>query len=155
MKDLDIKKSRNGLGIFTKRDFYPEEKIFEVKGSFISCNEEDDLDEKTRANTFRFDKEKYISPEGRIGDYLNHSCTPNSKVSKIVDNLFVVAVENIKKGSEVTIDYSTILAADDYWEMDCNCGSTDCRGLVKKFNSLPSSIKDKYISSNMVPDYIL
>jgi SET domain-containing protein len=155
MEKIEIRKSKNGLGIFSINGFSSKEVIFEVKGSFISCYEEDDIDEKTRANTFRFDEEKYLSPEGEIGDFLNHSCNPNSTVLKNDEKLFVVAVNDIGKNEEVTIDYSTIIALDDSWEMKCNCGSNKCRNQIGTFDSLPKEIKHKYVLLNMVPEYIL
>jgi uncharacterized protein len=154
-KNLIIKKSRNGRGIFTRKAFVPEETIFQVVGKRIECNEEDDIDDETRNNTYRFDEDLYISPAGRIGDFLNHSCEPNAKVVKKNNRLFIVAVSLIPEGQEVTIDYSTIIASDDSWDMKCNCGTKSCRGLVKEFKSLPPATKKKYLSLGMVPAYIL
>ena len=153
-EELCVKKSRNGRGICTRRDFLSGEIIFEVTGTFIACDEDDDVDEETRANTYRYDEDRYISPAGRIGDFLNHSCDPNAKVVKKNKKLFVIAVADIPKGEEVTIDYSTILAADDVWEMKCNCGTKKCRGLIKKFDTLPLAIKKNYLARGMVPSYI-
>jgi SET domain-containing protein len=154
-KDLDIGRAKNGQGIFVLRDFKKGEKVFEVKGVFISGKEEENIDEKKRSNSFRYDKDSYISPEGEIGDFLNHSCEPNAKVSKKKGKLYIVAIDRIGKSQEVTIDYSTILANDDIWEMHCKCGSTHCRKKIKRFNSLPNSLKEKYISLLMVPRHIL
>ena len=154
-KNLLVKKSRNGRGIFAKKDFLPEEIIFEVTGEFTTCDLEDEMDEKTRANTYRYDKKLYISPKGRVGDFLNHSCNPNSKVAKNNGKLFIVSIGSIPKNTECTIDYSTILATDDIWEMKCNCGSKNCRGIVKEIGSLPKKTIKKYLVSDMIPDYIL
>lgn len=154
-KDLPIKRARNGKGIFGKRDFTPQEVIFEVTGTFIRGDEEDDIEEETRNNTYRYDKEKYLSPEGRLGAMLNHSCEPNAKVVKKHKKLFIVATKDIPKGTEVVFDYSTILASDDIWRMDCNCGAKNCRGIIKKFNSLPKKTKRDYLLHAMVPKYIL
>ncbi len=151
--ELSIKKSRNGRGIFARRDFLPETRIFEVTGAYITCDEEDDIDETTRANAFRLDEDRYISPQGRMGDFLNHSCDPNAKVVKSANRLYIVSIKLIPRGEEVTIDYSTIITSDDTWEMKCNCGADDCRGLIKKFSSLPLKTKKKYRSLGMVPDY--
>ncbi|OHB04702.1 MAG: hypothetical protein A3B14_01680 [Candidatus Zambryskibacteria bacterium RIFCSPLOWO2_01_FULL_45_21] len=153
--DLVVGNSRNGKGVFASRKFFIGEKIFEIRGNFVDCYECDELDEKKRSNTFRFNKEKYISPEGELGDFINHSCNPNSRVVKIDSKLFIEAIEDIVGGEEITFDYSTILASDDIWEMKCNCGSKNCRGLIKSFHSLPEQTKQKYITLNMVPDYSL
>lgn len=154
-KDLIVKKARNGLGIFAKKDFKVGKKVFEIKGSRITCDVCEDADEETRSNAYRFDKDFYISPDGRMGDFLNHSCKPNVKILKENGKLFVVTIFYIKKGEEFVFDYSTILASDDIWEMECNCGEKDCRGVVKRFKSLPKKLKEFYISEKIVPKHIL
>ena len=152
--NLMVTKSKNGNGIFTKRNFAAQEIVFEVTGTFISCNEEEDLDEEARSNIYRYDENLYISPKGKIGNFLNHSCNPNAKVSKIGKRLFIFVIKNIPKEKEVTIDYSTIIASDDLWKMKCNCGSSICRKKVGKFNLLPIKLKDKYKTKKIVPEYI-
>ncbi len=152
---LVVKNVRNGKGIVTKKKFLPNETIFEVAGIFVACDEDDDMDEAERNNTFRFDVDRYISPKGRIADYLNHSCEPNAKVLKKNKKLFVVAINTIPKNVEVVIDYSTITARDDIWTMKCNCGTESCRGIIKKFSSLPKRIRENYITHSIVPKYIL
>lgn len=152
-RELAVKKSRNGRGIFARRNFLPGETIFEVTGAFVTCNEDDDMDEETRANTYRYDEDKYISPQGRMGDFLNHSCEPNAKVVKKDGRLFIVAIVAVAKGEEVVIDYSTITAPDDSWEMQCNCGTSKCRGIIRKFNSLPLITRKRYRALGMVPKY--
>jgi hypothetical protein len=140
---------------FAKSDFHTGDKVFEVKGAFISGDEDDDIDEKTRDNAFRFDKEKYLSPAGEVGDFLNHSCNPNSAVVKKKNKLFIVAVKDIKGGAEIFIDYSTIIAQDDSWQMKCDCGDKNCRKIIKGFNTLPRKIRERYKFLQMVPEYII
>jgi SET domain-containing protein len=152
---LMIKKSRNGKGIFTRRNFQAEERLFEVTGGFITYNEDEEIDKETRSNTYRYSKDLFINPKEEIGDYLNHSCNPNSKVAKIGKRLFIISIKSILKNREVVIDYSTIIAADDSWKMECNCGSRICRKKIGKFKSLPSELRGKYIKTNIVPAYIL
>ncbi len=154
-KNLIVKDSRNGKGIFGKKDFEIDDIIFQVTGKLIAGDEDDDIDDETRDNTYRYNTDTYISPKGRIGDMLNHSCNPNAKVTKEGDRLLIRAIKNIIIGKEITIDYSTIIAADDIWVMECNCGSTKCRGKIGKFKLLPIAIKNKYITENIVPEYIV
>ncbi len=153
--DVEIKHTLNGKGIVALRDFSEEEILFEVTGPFVTCDEDEDMDERMRSNTFRYSEELYISPAGNVGDFQNHSCEPNAKVVKTGDRLFVVAAQPIRKGEEILIDYSTIVAADDVWEMQCACGSDSCRGVIKSFNTLPAELRQKYEQSGMVPQYIL
>ncbi|MDB5266828.1 MAG: hypothetical protein JWN89_643 [Parcubacteria group bacterium] len=153
--DVHVRRSRNGQGIFANRDFSAQEVIYEVKGKLITCGEDEDIDQRVRDNTFRFDKEKYLSPEGELGDFQNHSCEPNAGVFKSKKKLFIKAIKNIKEGKEILIDYSTILATDDTWTMKCNCGSANCRGIIKKFKNIPKVTKEKYLALGIVPEYIL
>lgn len=154
-RDVAVRKARNGRGIFARRDFRPEDVIFQVVGKRIECNEDDDLDEKTRNNTYRFDADTFISPAGRLGDFLNHSCEPSAKVIKKNNRLFIVTARPIAKGEEVAIDYSTITASDDVWEMQCNCGTKSCRGTIQRFRSLPRATRKDYLSRGLVPDHVL
>lgn len=155
-EDLVVAKSRNGNGVFAKRALKPEEILFEVKGEFVTCNLDEEMDEEERSNTYRFDEEVYISPgKNNITNYINHSCEPNTKIIKKNDRIFVVTINPVSQKEELTFDYSTMLASDDVWEMDCNCGSPICRGKVLQFENIPEDIKSKYISLKIVPDYIL
>lgn len=47
--------------------------------------------------------------EDPIGQYLNHCCNPNTRVSLIAgtSSIVLVATENIKRGDEITFDYRT------------------------------------------------
>ena len=154
-KTLAVKKSRNGRGIFAQKDFKPNKVLFEITGVFVTCDEDEHMDEEERANTYRYSKKWYISPKGRLGDMLNHSCEPNAKVIKRDGRLYIVAVTAVPKGAEVLIDYSTILAADDSWTMHCNCGTATCRKVIKQFNKLPKKVQESYRAQDIVPRYIL
>jgi hypothetical protein len=73
------------------------------------------------------------SPGGRLDDYLNHSCRPNTGFVQGTLELFALA--DIEAGNEITWDYSTAMAETD-WRMECRCGAQGCRGLVLPFDEL-------------------
>ena len=152
-RNLTIKSTRTGRGVIAMKPFSPKEICFEVTGKRVTL-EEEWLTKKMRDNTFRYNKTYYLSPKGTIGDFLNHSCEPNSLVKKVGSRLFVVALDPIDTGQEVSIDYSTILADDDVWEMACQCGKSTCRGTIGQFKSLPKTLKTKYRRLGAVPSYI-
>lgn len=154
-KNIYIKDARNGKGVFTQKKILPEKIILEIKGVFLACNEDDEIDEETRNNAFRYDDDLYISPGKEIANFINHSCEPNAKVVKNNKKLFIYSILPILKNEEVLFDYSTILARDDVWEMECNCGSQKCRKVVKQFKKLAPKLKEKYIKEEIVPDFIL
>ena len=59
--------------------------------------------------------------------YVNHSCDPNTETRNQCD----VAVEDIKKGEEITSDYAEQGSSVSFI---CMCGSKKCRGLIKRFD---------------------
>lgn len=152
---VTIKKSRNGQGIFAKKDFKAGQIIFQVTGPLVTCDEDEAMDETERANTFRYSAKWFISPKGRLGDMLNHSCAPNARVVKKAGRLLITAFSRIQKGDEISIDYSTILAGDDTWTMRCDCGEPACRRTIGQFRKLPRRIRERYLANDMVPPYIL
>lgn len=154
-KNIAVKKSNTGKGVFVKKDFMKDETLFEIKGKLITCEEDENIDEETRSNTIRFNRDYFLSPKGNLGNFTNHSCNPNSRIVKRKNKLYIVSITDIKKGHEVTFDYSTVLARDDVWTMKCSCKEKICRKVVKRFQSLPAKIKKDYISLKIIPKYIL
>jgi len=71
---------------------------------------------------------------------LNHSCDPNSWV----DGLNLVARKKIKKGEEITMDYSTMYAISIGPQFKCNCGSLNCRGGWKPDDHKQQWFLDRY-----------
>lgn len=152
---LEVKKTRNGFGVFVKNDFKIGETILEIVGPFITCDVDENIDDRIRSNAYRYNTNLYINPEGTFADFLNHSCKPNIKIIKNNKKLFVESIVPISKGSEILFDYSTVIASDDEWEMMCNCGEKECRKVVCGFSSLPVRTKNLYIKNSIVPDYIV
>ena len=149
-----VAKARNGYGVFATRRFEKGETIFEITGPYVTCDEDEDLEDAVRANTYRFDENYYINPVGTVADRTNHSCNPNAKIVKKDNKLFVVAHKHIVPKKEICFDYSTILASDDVWTMKCNCGSRLCRDVVRRFRLLPKELRARYIREAIVPAYI-
>jgi uncharacterized protein len=154
-KKITVRAAKNGLGLFSKCVVIKNETIFEVMGVLVSGDAGDTMSESARANLFRYDADSYISPEGNVGAYLNHSCEPNSKVVKRGRKLYVVAIHTIAKGKEVCVDYATIAASDDVWQMRCSCGSIECRKKIGRYIDLPAQLQRSYMRRGVVPEYIL
>ncbi len=81
-----------------------------------------------------------MGPSGKLDDYINHSCNPNSGLIIKNEKVNLIAIKNIKNGKEITYDYSTTINEDN-WKMRCNCGSKICRKIIKDFKYLPKNIK--------------
>ena len=93
----------------------------------------------------------------------NHSCAPNCFVRGSVD-CELVALRDIKKGEEITFDYSTTVNENDekiqnarfaYWMCPCHCGSPLCRGIIDQFKTLPKKVQNFYIKNKYMPDFML
>ena len=54
---------------------------------------------------------------GNIARYINHSCTPNCYTRVIGDTIWIIAARDIRKGEELTYDYST----DGAGAIPCRC----------------------------------
>jgi hypothetical protein len=59
-------------------------------------------------------------------NYFNHSCEPNIGFNSNDD---YVAIKNIKKGSELLLDYSYLNTNPDY-KITCLCKSKKCRKII-------------------------
>lgn len=68
----------------------------------------------------------------------NHSCAANT----VCDGLNVIALKDIAKGEELTLDYAVFL--DEHMEsFVCRCGTPECRGLISGTNQ--NSITEREI----------
>jgi SET domain-containing protein len=153
-KYLTIKNSKTGLGVFAKKFFPAETILCEIKGKLMTCGLDEEIDDKLRDNAIRFSSKYYLSPEGQVGDYFNHSCNPNSFILKINKKLYLKSARDILSGEEITFDYSTITARDDIWIMKCHCNNKNCRKIIGSFDKLSKKTKNNYLSRKMVPSYI-
>ncbi|MEO6838177.1 MAG: SET domain-containing protein-lysine N-methyltransferase, partial [Ginsengibacter sp.] len=56
----------------------------------------------------------------------NHSCEPNTEY----EGLNVRATKSIKKGEELTLDYTTFLN-EEMESFICNCGAPNCKKIIQ------------------------
>jgi SET domain-containing protein len=157
-KGLTVRPVRNGLGIVALRSFRHSALICEIKGRIVSAStmwRYWETDPRLAENCFRYSAERYLNPEGEIGQYANHSCQSNAGIVKQGRGLWLKAIANIARGDEVTHDYSTLLGTDDVWEMRCNCGAANCRRRVRHIGTLPASVIRRYRQYGIIPAFIL
>ena len=154
---LTVKPVRNGLGIVATRAFPQDTLVCEIKGSIVSTAtvwRYWDTDPRLGENCFRYSAERYLNPEGEIGQYANHSCQPNAGIVKQGRRLWLKAIAPIARGDEVTHDYSTLLGTDDIWKMRCDCGAARCRRTVGHVHTLPAGVLYTYRRLGIVPEFI-
>jgi SET domain-containing protein len=157
-QSLAVKPVRNGHGIIAVKPFRRGALIVEIKGKIVTADEVWrywEIDPRLGENCFRYDEDHYLDPNGEIGQYANHSCNPNAGIIRKGRRLILKAIAPIAAGEEVTHDYSTLLAADDIWEMRCNCGESNCRRVVRNIGRLPAATVRTYRRLRIVPDFIL
>ena len=119
-----IKNSKiQGKGVFAGADFRKKDIVMKWDDSVILTKNEAKKIPKRYRKYLVFFRGRYImaqSPE----KYLNHSCEPNTKEGRLCD----VAARDIKKGEELTTDYS--INAPPHIKMKCLCGSRKCRKII-------------------------
>lgn len=131
---LDIQNSTiEGRGYFATTDiplgtivyFYGESDIRYSPEQF----EKLEPDVKKRVMDFAVEDEFGNWVETSTGAFTNHSCDPNIMPIFINGIYFDIAIKDIKKGEEITIDYSLFFSSQK-WQMECHCGSNNCRHFV-------------------------
>ncbi|MEK6983140.1 MAG: SET domain-containing protein-lysine N-methyltransferase [Nanoarchaeota archaeon] len=155
MAELILKNSKkHGKGIFADKDFKKNEKIMELHGGLYTYQQLPFPYFEVEDRYVQIGQNLYMGPPGGLDDFVNHSCNPNAGLKINGKKVDVIAVKNIKTGEEITWDYSTTMDEDD-WEMDCLCGSQNCRKRVRDFKYLPKDTQKKYIELGIIPEYIL
>ena len=119
-----VKQSKiHGKGVFTNRDFKKGDVVIEYDLEELTKEEFDNLPEAERHFTAKRDGGYVLFvPPAR---YVNHSCEPNTTS---VDMKYDVAVRDIKKGEEITGNYSEENVPG--LKMKCNCGSENCKRII-------------------------
>ena len=145
-----IKKDVKGYGVYAARDFKKGEKIH-VLGGKISTPKSIALHQKNFKrgiiDPLQIGDDKYLELDA-LSVKFNHSCDPNASLREMST---LYAFKNIKKGEEITYDYSTTID-ESFW---CKCGSKNCRGVIYDFFSLPNKAKRYYFGNNALPAHIM
>lgn len=66
-----------------------------------------------------------VARQDELENYCNHSCSPNAESN----GKGLVAMRDIARDEEITVDYARLSAAS--WSMTCNCGADNCSGTVR------------------------
>lgn len=96
---------------------------------------------------FQCDAETFIYTVEDDG-YMNHSCDPNTWW---LDDETLIARRDIAVGEEVTYDYATT-EISIFYEMNCQCGTASCRGLITEKDHLNSSWQTLY--GDHIPSFV-
>jgi len=115
--------SGTGEGLFAKVNFKKGNLIFTWEGVLkkgrYPCYVGD--------RWLQIEKCQWIAPlRNNLGLYINHSYNPNSGIKNSVK---IVAMKNIRRGEEVTFDYSTS-ESENGWYLICHCKNKNCRRIL-------------------------
>jgi hypothetical protein len=126
-----------GYGIFADGDFKKGDIIFAWEG----ITKKGIYPWYVGDRWLQIGKFQWLDPSiSNPGYYINHSCNPNSGIRNSVK---MVAMRDIKKGEEVTFDYSTS-ETEDGWYLICHCGEKNCRRIIKPYEFLSKELKLRY-----------
>ena len=126
-------------GLFARTNLKKDEIIFIIKGSLAKVLSPPEVFEEGQ-NWIGIGEDKWISPsDNSLARYINHSCSPNAGRRGLVT---VVALKDIKKFEQVTIDYS-ITEGSPHWKMTCRCGHPRCRKIIRGIQFLSPNQFDR------------
>ena len=134
--------SLNGKGIFANEAIKKGEIVF-IKGGHIL--KRDEIFSSGVINSYFPISDDYFlgatnkDEEDSIKLYQNHSCNPNVGLH---GEITFVALRDIEKDEELTVDYAFIDNED--YSFKCTCGSSNCRGTITGYDWKIKELQDKY-----------
>ena len=129
-----------GHGLFAQREYKKGSVLLLVQGLRIG-----DDDKRLTHRAVQIDKHSFIEPRRFSGIwYLNHCCEPNA----YMEMKKLVARRDIKKGEEITADYS-LFTSFSAWDMECACKTSSCRKLILPYGKLEKRPKT-FVSSYLL-----
>lgn len=137
-----------GTGVFAGRPFRPGDELLEFVGERKDVSAFKDL-----THALQIGPTTYISPSGKIDDYVNHSCDPNTGVREDKGRIVLFALKPISRGDEVTFDYATTQEGH-HWTITCACGSPLCRKTIADFRDMPVERQKYYLEKGAVLPFI-
>jgi SET domain-containing protein len=131
----------HGKGVFARRDIPKGTRIVEYVGDRITHKQADDryADHDPNDNhTFLFivDRRTVIDGgvQGNDARFINHSCDGNCESEIEKSRVYIEAIKDIPKGTELGYDYQIGRSKEDPPDVDviyaCRCGSPKCRGTM-------------------------
>lgn len=132
-----------GLGVVAVKSITKGEPVGVLGGIIVPKSEVKEYWKKEGHVGIQISDEFFIVPPNRAelkkyGVY-NHSCDPN--IGFGAESIVLYATRNIKPGEELVFDYAGCELNKPAFK--CNCGSENCRGVVK-----PTDWKNKTIQKN-------
>ncbi len=129
----------HGTGVFAEEDIKKGTKIMQYLGEKISKEEgtKRELEQLKGAKhgagqVYLFELDENFDIDGDVpyndARFVNHSCDPNCEVDIKNGEIWYVALRDIKKGEELSIDYGFDL--EYFAQYICECGAPNCIGFI-------------------------
>jgi hypothetical protein len=139
----------HGRGIFAARNVKAGEVVCIIRGRKMFKVNQDEKDALDNPDWIGIELNAWIDPVPPY-KYLNHSCDPTTIIK---DKRFLIALRDIKKDEEITIDYS-LTEIDLRWSMSCSCSAKNCRKIAKAIQELSEDVYNSYLP-NIPKDFQL
>lgn len=137
MKQIYVGKSGiDHNGLLAGEPIKAGERIQYVNGKRAHWTTRNAKDSKAIQNWIGVGRNTWINTKGTPFRYINHSCEPSAA---IIGTKTVLALRDIRRDEEITIDYS-MTDADPFWEMECKCGSKKCRKIIGSIQTVPPDV---------------
>jgi len=152
-KKLIVKDTHKyGKGVFAGKDIKKGEIIHVLDGKKLDLNDVVEIINSGKENLddiFQIGRRTYIDLD-ELSRTFNHSCDPNGGIRKTSE---MFAMRDIKKGEQLTYDYSLTIMPTD-WEMKCKCGSKNCRKVLGDVLSVPKKRREEYKKAGALQTYM-
>ena len=120
----------HGLGVIALENITKGEVVGVLGGVIVPKKEINNYWKIMGHVGIQIDDEFFIVPTTREElektGIFNHSCNPNCGFS---NQITLIAIKDIKKGEELVFDYAFCESFME--ELRCNCGSPNCRKIIK------------------------
>lgn len=148
---LEVRNSKiGGRGVFAKENIIRGTRLAIFGGKLMLIDEIRNLPEPLQEYTMQIEERFALGPpqnstEPDETDFFNHSCEPNGGFK---GQMFLVAMRDIIKNEEITFDYAMVVSesvgSDFVFEMECKCGSSNCRKKITENDWKLPEIQKKY-----------
>ena len=142
---------RHGRGVYATARIPAGTRIIEYTGELISEAEgerryptpPDGNEEPEHTYPLTLDAERVIDANigGNSARFINHSCEPNCEPIAFGDQMWIVAIRDIRPGEELAYDYAIELderhTPARKRRFPCRCGARRCRGSILKPKGQP------------------
>jgi len=120
----------HGTGGFAKANIPRDTRVIEYLGEKLDKQESLRRCELSNQYIFTLNQEQDLdgNVEWNPARFLNHSCDPNCEAELSDDRIWIVTLQDIRAGEELTFNYGFDL--EDYKGYPCYCGSPNCVGYI-------------------------